>query len=71
MLVYMQTNSTVYVTCRCLLNAHLSLRRKRGGKSPFRRRLKEFGSLGEFSVGTEAGLLRAAYDTHLQEAQDE
>lgn len=65
MAIRMRDNSHIYVTCICILKAIRSLDRTR--RARVKRTGKEYGSLGDFPVGTSGAVLAAAYDQHIQD----
>lgn len=62
----MDGNAHVRVTCKCIHRAMLGLKRQRGA---VRRSIKEFGSLGSFPVGSPVADLLAVYNEHVYEAE--
>lgn len=61
----MLDNSRVYVTCTCILTSIRTLNRYR--RARVKRTGKEFGSLGDFPVGTPVGQLVDAFENHLED----
>lgn len=63
--IRMLDNARVYVTCTCILRAIRSLARNK--RARVKRTGREYGSLGDFPVGTKTDVLLTAFDQHLEE----